>query len=153
MEAQGISTGCIDTYIASKLKDFTLERFLSNRNNLQWIAESSPSSFLTYLEDDIKAGMPILSKVFEVKHSEYSIAGSEIYYSELLFCLEQLAWDIRYLQRVTAILLEFCRFPNDSNYSNRPSASLYSIYRFMLSPWQPFLRGWESYIHCQNDTQ
>lgn len=133
MEAQGISTGWIDTYIASKLKDFTLERFLSNRNNLQWIAESSPSSFLTYLEDDIKAGMPILSKVFEVKHSEYSITGTEIYYSELLSCLEQLAWDIRYLQRVTAILLEFCRFPNDSNYSNRPSASLYSIYRFMLS--------------------
>lgn len=132
MEEQGISTGWIDTYIASKLKDFTLERFLSNRNNLQWIAESSPSSFLTYLEDDIKVGMPILSKVFEVKHSEYSIIGTEIYYSELLCCLEQLAWDIRYLQRVTVILLELCRFPNDSNCSNRPSASLYNIYRFSL---------------------
>lgn len=132
MEEQGISTGWIDTYIASKLKDFTLERFLSNRNNLQWIAESSPSSFLTYLEDDIKVGMPILSKVFEVKHSKYSIIGTEIYYSELLCCLEQLAWDIRYLQRVTVILLELCRFPNDSNCSNRPSVSLYNIYRFSL---------------------
>lgn len=130
MEAQGISTEWIDTYVANKLKDFTLERVLSNRNNLQWIAESSPLSFLNYLEDDIKVGMPILSKVFEVKHSENSIAGTKIYYSELLFCLEQLAWDIRYLQRVTVILLELCRFPNDSNYSNRPSDSLYNIYRF-----------------------
>lgn len=132
MEAQGKSTGWIDAYITSKLKGFSLERFLSNRHNLQWMAECSPLSFLTYLEDDIKVGKPILSKIFEVKHSAYSITGNEIYYSELLFCLEQLAWDIRYLPRVTSILLESCNFPNDSNYSNKPSASLYNIYRFLL---------------------
>ena len=132
MEAQQISTAWIDNYIESKLKDFSLERFLSNKNNIQWVTECSPSSFLKYIEEDIKAGMPILSKVFEIKHPKFSITGSEISYSELLFCLEQLAWNIIYLPRVTSILLNFCKFPNDSNYANRPIASLYNIYRFSL---------------------
>ena len=42
MESQGISVGWVDQYVASKLKEFSLERFLSNKHNLRWIAESSP---------------------------------------------------------------------------------------------------------------
>lgn len=132
MESQGISVGWVDQYVASKLKEFSLERFLSNKHNLRWIAESSPCAFLDYLEEDVRNGALVLKKVFEVKHTPYSLTGSEIYFSELLFCLEGLAWEIRYLPRVSALLLEFCRFPNDSNYSNKPSASLYNIYRFLL---------------------
>lgn len=130
MESQGQSTEWIDSYIASKLKDFSLERFLSNQHNLKWMAESSPVAFLDYLEADLKAGSKIMSSVFEVKHSGYGIVGTEIYYSDLLFCLEGLAWDTRYLSRVTALLLEYCKFPNDSNYVNKPINSLCAIYRF-----------------------
>lgn len=133
MESQGIRTDWIDSYIAGKLKDFSLERFLSNKQNLRWMAECSPNAFLDYLDNDLANGANVLSKVFEVKHSSYSLTGSEIYFGELLFCLEGLAWDGKYLPRVTSLLLEFCKFPNDSNYSNRPSASLYNIYRFSLS--------------------
>lgn len=132
MEAQGMATNWIDCYIASKLKDFSLERFLSNKQNLKWMAECSPKAFLDYLDNDIKNGANILSKIFEVKHNTYSLIGTEIHFSELLFCLEELAWDSRYLPRVTSFLLEFCKYPNDSNYSNKPIESLYNIYRFLL---------------------
>lgn len=132
MESQGISTEWIDGFIAGKLKDFSLERFLSNKHDLHWVAECSPAAFLDYIEGDLKTGSKIMSSVFEVKHTNFGIVGSEIYYSELLFCLEGLAWDVRYLPRVTALLLEFCKYPNDSNYSNKPINSLYSIYRFRL---------------------
>lgn len=132
LESQGKSTEWIDGFIANKLKDFSLARFLSNRQNLQWMAESSPIAFLDYLEGDLKAGSKVMSSVFEVKYNKHSLVGSEIYYSDLLFCLEGLAWDVRYLSRVTALLLEYSKYPNDSNYSNRPINSLYSIYRFVL---------------------
>ena len=132
LESQGMSTEWIDSFISNKLKDFSLERFLSNKHNLRWMAESSPVAFLNYLEDDLKTGSKVMNSVFEIKHTNYSLVGSEIYYSELLFCLEGLAWDVRYLPRVTAILLDFCKYPNDSNYSNKPINSLLAIYRFTL---------------------
>lgn len=132
METQGIATNWIDCYIASKLKEFSLERFLSNKQEMKWIAECSPKAFLDYLDNDIKNGANILSKIFEVKHTTYSLTGTEIHFTELLFCLEELAWDSRYLPRVTSLLLEFCQYPNDSNYSNKPIESLYNIYRFLL---------------------
>lgn len=132
LESQGQSTEWIDKFIATKLMDFSFERFLSNRHNLLWVAESSPTAFLDYLEGDLKTGSKVMNRVFEVKHTDYSLVGSEIYYSELLSCLEGLAWDVRYLPRVTALLLDFCKYPNDSNYSNKPINSLLSIYRFRL---------------------
>lgn len=41
---------------------------------------------------------------------------------------KHLAWDERFLARVTDLLLDFCNYPNDSNYANKPSNSLYDIY-------------------------
>lgn len=131
-ESLGMPTDWIDNFIASKLKEFSLERFLSNRHDIQWMAESSPVAFLDYLEKDLKTGSKVMSSVFEIKHKNYGLIGSDIYYGELLFCLESLAWDVRYLPRVTALLLEYSKYPNDSNYSNKPINSLYSIYRFGL---------------------
>lgn len=126
------STEWVDNLVTAKLKEFDIDRYLSNRHNLKWLAESSPSSFLNYIQSDIKAGAPLLNKIFEVKHKQFSIVSSEIYYTELLFCLESLAWDLKYLFRVTDILLFLCKYPNDSNYSNRPDNSLAEIYRFRL---------------------
>ena len=41
----------------------------------------------------------------DVKHKDFSIIGTEIYYSELLFALEALAWDEQYLFDTTDILM------------------------------------------------
>lgn len=127
-EERDESTRWIDDFIAEKLKAFNLERILSNNNNLRWVAECSPSSFVKFLEDARIDSSETLDKLFEVKHTKYGIVGTEIYYGDLLFCLEELAWDERFLARVTDLLLDFCNYPNDSNYANKPSNSLYDIY-------------------------
>lgn len=126
------NTDWVDNFIDCKLKEFNLKRYLTHRHNLKWLAEASPVSFLKFLQNDIKNGAPLLKQLMDVKHKEFSFSGSEIYYTELLFILESLAWDEQYLLETTDILMTLCVYPNDSNYSNKPINSLIQIYRFIL---------------------
>lgn len=126
------STRDIDMFIESKLKEFSIERYLSNSHNILWLAETAPSAFLKYIENDIEKGSFVLNELFQVKKRKYCIFGSQIYYTELLFALEGIAWDESYLPSVTRILLHLLHYPNDSNWANKPENSLYEIYRFVL---------------------
>lgn len=133
------NTDWVDNLIGGKLKDFNLKRYLSHRHNLHWLVEASPSSFLKYVNNDIKEGSPLICKLMDVKHKKFSLVGSEIYYTELLFALESISWDNNYLYDATDILLHLCSYPNDSNYSNKPINSLIGIYRFILpQTYTPF---------------
>lgn len=129
----------VDCFIENKFKDFDLKRYLTHRHNLQWLVEASPSSFIKFIQDDIKKGSPLLNQIMDVKHKDFSIIGTEIYYTELLFALEALAWDEQYLFDTTYILMHLCSYPNDSNYANKPINTLLSIYRFGLpQTYAPF---------------
>lgn len=122
----------IERWLTAKLKDFDLQKYLSHRRNLEWIAEASPKAFLEFIENDIQKGSPILNEIFIVRPDRYGLTGSQIYYTELLFGLERIAWNEEYLAQVTQILLRLCEFKNDSNWDNRPSNSLERIYRFVM---------------------
>jgi len=126
------STEWVDNLIGNKLKEFDLKRYLTHRHNLRWLAEASPYSFVKFIQNDIKNGSVLLSQLMEVKHKKYSIIGSEIYYTELLFALEAISWDEQYLFDTTDILMHLCSYPNDSSYSNQPINTLSHIYRFIL---------------------
>lgn len=129
----------VDSFIENKFKDFDLKRYLTHRHNLQWLVEASPSSFIKFVQDDIKKGSPLLNQIMDVKHKDFSIIGTEIFYTELLFALETLAWDKQYLFDTTDILMHLCSYPNDSNYANKPINTLLSIYRFRLpQTYAPF---------------
>ena len=121
----------VDNFIENKFKSFDLKRYLTHRHNLQWLVEASPSSFIKFIQDDIKNGSPLLNQIMDVKHKDFSFGG-EIYYTDLLFALEALAWDEQYLFDTTDILMHLCFYPNDSNYGNKPINTLLSIYRFGL---------------------
>ncbi len=122
----------IERWLTSKLKDFDLRKYLSHRRNLEWIAEASPKAFLEFVEHDIQNGSPILNEIFIVRPDRFGLTGSQIYYTELLFGLERIAWNEEYLPQVTRILLQLCSYKNDSNWDNRPSNSLERIYRFVM---------------------
>ncbi len=129
----------VDSFIENKFKDFDLKRYLTHRHNLQWLVEASPSSFIKFVQDDIKKGSPLINQIMDVKHKDFSIIGTEIFYTELLFALETLAWDKQYLFDTTDILMHLCSYPNDSNYANKPINTLLSIYRFGLpQTYAPF---------------
>lgn len=119
----------VDDTVSVLLNGWNLDRYLSNRHFFTALAEASPDAFLTFVE---KLPQEILDKVFEPKKSNYALVGWSIYYTELLFALEELAWDVEYLHRVTRLLLRFSAYKNDSNWANRPTNSLYHIYRFYL---------------------
>ena len=129
----------VDSFIENKFKDFDLKRYLTHRHNLQWLVEASPSSFIKFVQYDIKKGSPLLNQIMDVKHKDFSIIGTEIFYTELLFALETLAWDKQYLFDTTDILMQLCSYPIDSNYANKPINTLSSIYQFGLpQTYAPF---------------
>lgn len=122
----------IDKWIEEKFKSFDIQKLLSHRNNLLWMAEASPRAFLYFIENDIKQGSPILNELFIIRTDHFGLNGAKIYYAELLRCLECIAWKEDYLPQVTGLLLYMGNYPNESNWQNRPSNSLKNIYRFVL---------------------
>lgn len=122
----------IDKWIEEKFKSFDIQKLLSHRNNLLWMAETSPRAFLHFIENDIKQGSPILNELFIIRPDYFGLNSTKIYYAELLRCLECIAWKEDYLPQVTGLLLYMGNYPNESNWQNRPSNSLKNIYRFVL---------------------
>ena len=105
--------------------DWDLAKFLSNRFCITKLAEASPESFLNFIE---KLPEEMLSEIFKPRES---IICPNIYYLEILYAIEMLAWDKEYLNRATELLLRFSEYENKSNWTNRPSNSLYGIYRLI----------------------
>ena len=114
----------VDETLKKMLVDWNLARFLSNRQYLETLAEASPQAFLNLMES-----MPedVTAVIFTPR--KQTLWTDCICYAELLFSLEMLAWNEEYLNRVTRLLLQYSKYKNESNYSNRPINSLLNIYR------------------------
>ena len=119
----------VDGLVRELLNGWTLQRFLSNRAYFTLLAEASPEAFLEFLEETEK---DIYDVVFTPQKSNMGLTGWNIYYTEILFALEMLAWDEDYIYRATSLLLRFSAYRNESNYVNKPANSLSEIFRFQL---------------------
>lgn len=119
----------VDSLLRDLLHSWTLQRFLSNRAYFTLLAEASPEVFLDFLENVSK---DIYDVVFTPQKSSVGFTGWNIYYTEILFSLEMLAWDEDYIYRTTSLLLHFSTYKNESNYVNKPINSLVEIFRFLL---------------------
>jgi hypothetical protein len=122
----------VDNIVEEVLKGFSLQRYLSNRHIFMSLAEVSPKCVLDFIERDINDGCVILKELFVIRESSIGWMGTNIYYAELLWALEEIAWDESYLLRCVLILGKLCEFPNDSNYGNKPINSLEHILHFIL---------------------
>ncbi len=117
----------VDGLVGELLNGWKLQRFLSNRMYFTLLAEASPEAFLEFLEE---IGKDIYDVIFTPQKSSVGLAGWNIYYTEILFALEMLAWDEDYIYRATSLLLRFSTYKNESNYANKPANSLAEIFRF-----------------------
>lgn len=117
----------IDDLVRELLNGWTLKRFLSNRSYFTLLAEASPEAFLEFLEEIEK---DIYDVVFTPQKASIGVIGWNIYYTEILWTLEMLAWDDDYIYRATSLLLRFSTYKNESNYANKPTNSLAEIFRF-----------------------
>jgi len=97
---------------------------------LPLFAEAAPDTFLKAVESTLQQTPCPFDELFSQEGS--GVTGSN-YLTGLLWALETLAWDERYLVRVSVILGELASHDPGGNWANRPSNSLTTIFL----PWLP----------------
>jgi hypothetical protein len=116
--------------VSSLLKDADAERWYSLRHQLRTLAEAAPDKFLDALEDSLwRDDAPVMALFKEDGGPLFGAAN----HSELLWAVEVLAWDPKYLSRTAAILARLDERDPGGTWANRPKSSLRTI--FLL--WQP----------------
>lgn len=107
------------------------EIWASQKNDLQAYAEAAPDMFLQILEADIKSDAPDVFSLLQPASSD--MFGGGCPRSGMLWSLELLAWSPDYFRRVVEILAQLSAIKIDDNWTNKPEATLNSIFR----AWMP----------------
>ena len=97
---------------------------------LPTLAEAAPGEFLDAVENALRLTPCPFVEIFTQEGD--GIAGDN-YLTGLLWALEGLAWDERYLVRVCVVLSELTSHDPGGRWANRPFNSLLTI----LLPWRP----------------
>ncbi len=117
----------------------TIRELFQKSNGILWgslnsllpdLAEASPDEFLDAVEQALSLVPCPFDELFS--QEDMGIFG-ENYLTGLLWALEGLAWDEKYLVRVCTILGELASHDPGGKWSNRPANSLTTI----LLPWLP----------------
>lgn len=120
----------VNTIVHELYKEPDWKLWGSLDNLLPLIAEASPEHFLSAVEETLQQDPCPFDQLFK-QESEGLIGGN--YLSGLLWALETIAWDEKYLVRVTIALGELAYRDPGGFWSNRPANSLTTIYL----PWFP----------------
>ena len=107
------------------------ERWYSLARLLPLVSEAAPTAFLKAVEDSLTQTPPPIMKLFESGESGFGGDGSA--HSGLLWALENLAWDPKYLSRVARVLGILDRLDPGGRLSNRPANSLKEIFILWLT--------------------
>ena len=116
--------GEVSELIRKLLTPLTLETLLSHDGDLPRYAEAAPEVFLKLIEDDLRAGSPIVLGLLKPADTGLFRGCPR---TGMLWALESLAW--KHLARVTMILGRLSRTAIDDNWVNKPIHSLKAIYR------------------------
>ena len=98
---------------------------------LPLIAESSPSEFLEAVNNALVTTPCPFEQLY--KEEENNTAFGQNYITGLLWALEEIAWEEKYLIQTTVILSELATHDPGGNWANRPINSLTDIFL----PWLP----------------
>jgi hypothetical protein len=113
------------------LSDSDWKLWCSLNDVMPLLAEAAPNEFLDAIEDHLKVDNGALFKsIFDQETTGFF--GST-YMTGLLWALETLAWHSAYLTRTTLALGKLAALDPGSNWANRPSNSLTTIFL----PWLP----------------
>lgn len=102
----------------------------SLNNLLPVLAEAAPDEFLDAVENALRLSPCPFKELFSQEGN--GITGRS-YLTGLLWALESLAWDEKYLVCVCIILGQLCNHDPGGSWANRPNNSLVTI----LLPWHP----------------
>ena len=122
--------GRIASAIGRLLNPLTLDTLLSHRNELPLYAEAAPDQFLALVENDLRSSDPVVLKGFTAATGPWMDTPKRI---RLLQALECVAWDPKYLARITILLAQLAQTKVDDNWSPTPVSTLEAIYH----SWTP----------------
>jgi hypothetical protein len=105
-------------------------RWGSLNSLLPILSEACPEEFLSAVENTIAAIPSPFDKLFE--QEDTGVFGRN-YITGLLWALEGIAWEEKYLSRTTVVLAEIASHDPGGNWANRPGNSLTDIFL----PWMP----------------
>ncbi len=118
-----------DRIVRDLLNGADKSRWWSIADELQLLAEVSPDAFMTALEDSLNEPDQPIMELF--KEDAGPVMG-RAYHSNLLWALETLAWSTDYLARAAELLARLAVLDPGRKWSNRPAASLRSIFLMWL---------------------
>lgn len=105
-------------------------RWWSLSQQIRFLAEAAPDQFLSALDDSLQRNNPPIMELF--KEDGGLVGGA--HHSDLLWALEGLAWDPKYLPRVAGLLATMAKLDQPGGrYANRPLNSLHTIFVW----WMP----------------
>jgi len=123
--------GRVAVLIRKLITPLTVDKLLSQDQNLPRYAEAAPGEFLNILEGDLRSDAPVVFGLLKpVDRGSFWASPSR---TGLLWALECLAWKPENLPRVSAVLAQLSRRKIDDNWMNKPDASLQAIFR----SWMP----------------
>lgn len=122
--------GRVEALVLCLLGDADGIRWLSLSSHLPTLAEAAPSAFLSSVEKSLQQqNAPVMRLISETSGSGF---GGRCWHAGLLWALETLAWDARRLARVALILAKLSHEPIRGNWGNKPSNSLFGLFRSWL---------------------
>ncbi|AQW30754.1 helix-turn-helix transcriptional regulator [Ralstonia syzygii subsp. celebesensis] len=120
-----------DAVVDKLLRSADPQRWWSLSRDFRLLAEASPRSFLSAIDDSLDQSDPPIRALFGT--DEGGVFGSE-HLSDLLWALESLAWSPELMPRVTHVLARLDAIDNPpGRYANRPAESLRKIHLL----WNP----------------
>ena len=120
----------VDALVRALLLPLNSRTWASQKSDLPRYAEAAPEVFLDVLEQDLAAVEP---KVHTLMQPAQGGPFGGCPRTGLLWALETLAWKPDRLLRVSLLLAKLAELPIRDNWSNKPDASVGSIYR----AWMP----------------
>jgi len=121
----------VDRLISELLDGADDKRWLSLHSHLAGLAEAAPNAFLRAVEDSLQLPNVPVTKLI-VESGALGLMGC-CWHAELLWALEILAWAPNRLARVAKILAKLSHVQMAGNWSNKPSESLFGLFR----SWYP----------------
>jgi len=110
------------------MEDMSGQRWGSLAGELPLLAEAAPEIFMEAVETSLQdQNLPVMELFVE----EGTMGGCP--HAGLLWALEGISWNLKYLARVVRILAKLARLDPGGHYSNRPSSTL----REMFLGWLP----------------
>lgn len=120
----------VSLLVTTLLTPLTIEKLISQERELPRYAEAAPEAFLQLIEADLKRDDPVTMGL--LKPVDSAAFWASPLRSELLWALECLAWKPANVGRVSVILARLSQRKIVDNWTNKPIASLHSIFRSWL---------------------